>query len=210
MRSCPSCRGSSLEPAIYPTMGVCLSALECAACGALVLDEGLARSDEERTLIAEAIEMRKAFDTISRIKVGLASVRRHRVDDPGAAIPPIHGDALELIENGSKEGLRSPRGGSASGAAFSITPAESGTHRVSNGLSPSIVEDVCLAIGEAVAELHMSLGFLEAVIMRGESAKAVTDARSAARRIDGLIDGLKKRCGAAAKGEAPRATGWKR
>jgi hypothetical protein len=190
-------------------MGVCLSALECTACGALVLDEGLARSDEERILIAEAIEMRKAFDTISRIKVGLAAVRRHRVDDPGPAVPPIHGDALELIEKGSKEGLRSARGGSA-GAAFSLTPAESGTHRVSDGLSASVVEEVCVAVGEAVAELHMCLDFLEEVITAGESAKAVSDARRAARRVDGLIDGLMKRCGGARKGDVPRATGWKR
>jgi hypothetical protein len=196
-------------PAVYPTMGVCLSALECAACGSLLLDEGLARSDDERLLIAEAIEMRKAFDTISRIKVGLASVRRHRGGDPGAAIPPVHGDALELIENGSKEDLRSARRGPATAAASSFA-AESGTHRVSNGLSASIVENACVAIDEAVAELHMCLGFLEEVVTRGESAKAVVDARSAARRIDGLIDGLRKRCGGATKGEVPKATGWKR
>jgi hypothetical protein len=202
MRTCDSCLGKNFTAAFYPTAGVWLPALECARCGSLLLDEELARSDEERAQIADAIEMRKAFSTVLRDRLRAS-----------AATASPHVNAIDLVESNSEANMKAARiveRTARPAPPSSPPPAESGTHQISAGLSVADVERTCAEIEVAVAELRLCLDFLKEVITWGESAKAVSDARVSARRVDNLVEDLGQRCAVATRTRNKRATAWKR
>ena len=57
---CSVCGGAEFSATEYKTGETTAPALECVRCSAIVLEAAVARTDEERTSVKEAIAMRQA------------------------------------------------------------------------------------------------------------------------------------------------------
>ncbi len=67
---CEGCGGDRFVSARYNLGAIRAPALECANCRVLILDEAIARSEDERAAIRQAIVLRKAAGTAARAMSG--------------------------------------------------------------------------------------------------------------------------------------------
>ena len=115
-----------------------------------------------------------------------------------------HAIQLDEVAASSEKDRESVRRAVAARKA-AVSPFESATLRVPYSLTIGDVDAVCSEANLVLAEARVCLDWLAQARPDESSAKAVSDARDAMRRLGALIEDLGRRCAKASKSEQSRA-----